>query len=432
MNRTKAVLLAAGLGTRLRPLTNHVSKCLVPIAGRPLLDYWIEQIAQADVSEALINTHHLAAQVREYIEQVNDRSGLRLIESYEPQLLGSAGTIAANPDFADGADDIIIIYADNFSDVNVSEMLAFHRQHDDPVTMLLFHAPNPPACGIAELDAQNRIIRFEEKPKQPVGDLANAGVYVFDAEAYRQIAAMNVFDLGFDVLPKFVGKMRGWVWEGYHRDIGIYETYLPAQRDAVELDKRAGKFSGCRPAVFLDRDGTLIEPVHYLSRPDQVKLVPGGGEAIKQLREAGFACILITNQSPIGQGIITEDDLKKIHHVLSEQLAQHDTKLDGFYHCPAVAQVKDRTVVEHYDRKPGPGMLFKAAADLEIDLTRSWMIGDMNSDILAGYHAHCEGLVLVETGKGLEDWDVPPHIHWHEVTNLYAAAKLICREVRTG
>ncbi|RKZ70081.1 MAG: nucleotidyltransferase family protein, partial [Candidatus Parabeggiatoa sp. nov. 1] len=111
MNRTKAVLLAAGLGTRLRPLTNHVSKCLVPIAGRPLLDYWIEQIAQADVSEALINTHHLAAQVREYIEQVNDRSGLRLIESYEPQLLGSAGTIAANPDFADGADDIIIIYA---------------------------------------------------------------------------------------------------------------------------------------------------------------------------------------------------------------------------------------------------------------------------------------------------------------------------------
>jgi mannose-1-phosphate guanylyltransferase len=426
MNHTKAVLLGAGLGTRLRPLTNHVTKCLVPVAGRPLLDYWVEQIAQADVSEALINTHHLAEQVREYIEQVNARGGLRLIESYEPQLLGSAGTIAANPDFADGADDIIIIYADNFSDVNVPEMLAFHRQHDDPITMLLYHAPNPRACGIAELDAQNRIIGFEEKPQQPVGDFANAGVYVFDAGAYQQIATMNAFDLGFDVLPKFVGKMRGRVWEGYHRDIGTYEAYLPAQRDAVELDKRTGKFSGCRPAVFLDRDGTLIEQVHYLSRPDQVKLVPGGGEAIKQLRKAGFACILITNQSPIGQGIITEDDLRKIHHVLSEQLAQHDTKLDGFYHCPAVPQVKDRTVVEYYDRKPGPGMLFKAAAELGIDLTRSWMIGDMISDILAGYHAHCEGLVLVNTGKGLEDHEKKSPIEWHEVADLLAALKLIC------
>ena len=160
MNCTKAVLLGAGLGTRLRPLTYHVTKCLVPIAGRPLLDYWIEQLAFANVSEALINTHHLVEQVREYIEQVNVRGQLRLIESYEPQLLGSAGTIAANPDFADGADHIVIIYADNFSDVNVQDMLAFHCQHDAPITMLLYHAPNPKACGIVELDAHNRIIQF--------------------------------------------------------------------------------------------------------------------------------------------------------------------------------------------------------------------------------------------------------------------------------
>ncbi len=426
MKRTvKAVLLGAGLGTRLRPLTHKVTKCLVPIAGRPLLDYWVEQIAIAGVDEALINTHHLAERVREYIVQVNARGGLQLLESFEPELLGSAGTIAANPNFADGADEIIIIYADNFSDVNVQELLAFHRQHDDPITMLLFHAPNPRACGIAELDAQKRIIGFEEKPQQPVSDFANAGVYVFDAQAYQQVAAMNAFDLGFDVLPKFIGKMRGWVWEGYHRDIGTYETYLQAQRDAVELEKRAGSFSGYKPAVFLDRDGTLIEQVHYLSHPDQVKLVSGGGEAIKRLREAGFACILITNQSPIGQGIITENDLKAIHNVLSEQLAQHDTELDGFYHCPAVSKVKDRTVVEYYDRKPGPGLLFKAATDMKIDLTHSWMIGDMISDLCAGYHAHCKGLVFVKTGKGLENCDIPPQLHWHEVADLSAAATLI-------
>ena len=425
MNDVKAILLGAGLGTRLRPLTNQVTKCLVPIAGRPLLDYWVEQIAATGVNEALINTHHLAEQVREYIEAINAQSGLQLLESYEPKLLGSAGTIAANPNFADGADEIIIIYADNFSDVNVRDMLAFHRQHDNPITMLLFHAPNPQACGIAELDAEGRITGFEEKPQQPVSDLANAGVYIFDAQVYKQIAEMNLFDLGYDILPQFISKMHGWVWEGYHRDIGTYETYLQAQRDAVEHNKRAGKFSGFQPAVFLDRDGTLIEQVHYLSRPDQIKLVPGAAEAIKKLRKAGFACILITNQSPIGQGIITENDLKEIHQILSEQLAQHDTKLDGFYHCPAVPQIKDRTLIEHYDRKPGPGMLFKAAADMNIDLTRSWMIGDMISDILAGYHAHCEGLILVETGKGLENYEIAPQIPIHKVADLPAATNLI-------
>ncbi len=425
MNRAKAVLLGAGLGTRLRPLTHRVTKCLVPIAGRPLLDYWVEQLAAAGVTEALINTHHLAEQVRDYIETVNARDGLRLIESYEPELLGSAGTLAANPNFADGADEVVIIYADNLSHVNVPELLTFHRQHDDPITMLLFHAPNPRACGIAELDSQNRIIGFEEKPQHPASDLANAGVYVFDTKVYHQIAAMKAFDLGFDVLPKFVGRMRGWVWDGYHRDIGTYETYLSAQRDVVKLQQRAGQFSDCRPAVFIDRDGTLIEQVHYLSKPEQVKLVAGGGEAIKQLRTAGFACVLVTNQSPIGRGIFTEEDLKNVHKVLLEQLAQYDTTLDGIYYCPAVPQVKDRTMIDHYDRKPGPGMLFKAAAEMKLDLTRSWMIGDMISDILAGYHAHCEGLVLVNTGKGLEEDEIGPPIVWHEVTDLSAAARLI-------
>jgi len=427
---SKAILLGAGIGSRLRPLTNVVPKCLVPIAGRPLLDYWVEKIEAANVTEVLINTHHHAQFVRNYIEQVNTDDKLHLTEFHEPKLLGSAGTIAANPNFANGTEQIIAIYADNFSKVNIQEMLAFHHQHTDPITMLLFHAPNPQICGITELDAQNRIISFVEKPKQPVTDLANGGVYIFDAEAYQQIAAMNAFDLGFDVLPKFVGKMRGYIWDGYHCDIGNYATYLQSQRDVVEFEKHTGKFRDRKPAIFLDRDGTLIESVHYLSRPEQVQLLPGVGKAIKKFREAGYSCILVTNQSPIGQGLFTEDDLTKIHTVLSAQLAQYGTKLDGFYHCPAVAQVKDRTIVDNYDRKPGPGMLFKAASEMKIDLTRSWLIGDMISDILAGYHAHCEGLVLVENGKDFEAQKIPPQIHWHEVTDLSAAAKLICNEIK--
>jgi len=418
-------LLAAGLGTRLRPLTQRLPKCLVPIAGRPLLDYWIDQLIAAGISEVLINTHHLPEQVRSYMAQVNAHRPIHLIETYEPQLLGSAGTLTANPEFAADAEQIMVIYADNYSTVNLSDFLAFHQQHSDPVTMLLFHTPNPKACGIAELDEAQRIIQFEEKPQQPRTDLANAGVYLFDQALYQHIIALNAFDLGFDVLPQLKGQMRGWVWNGYHRDVGTYDLFLQAQRDAVEI-QYSSRFAQGQPAVFLDRDGTIIEQIHYLSRPEQVQLIPGAAQAIRQLQQAGFVCVVVSNQSTIGQGIISEADLATITQVLVEQLAEFNVQLTAFYHCPEVGLAQDRTTIDHYDRKPGPGMLFKAAEALQLDLTRSWMIGDMLSDVLAGYYAHCQGSLLVATGKGLEGHTLPKQLgSIEQVPDLATAAQFI-------
>ena len=139
------MILAGGLGTRLRPLTDSIPKCLVPIAGRPLLDYWVDRLAAAGVREARVNNHAHAGKVREYVAQVRASGRLNLAESYEPELLGSAGTVAANLDLADGVDDVLIVYADNFSDVDLAGLLDFHRGHGDPFTMLLFRAPNPRA-----------------------------------------------------------------------------------------------------------------------------------------------------------------------------------------------------------------------------------------------------------------------------------------------
>jgi mannose-1-phosphate guanylyltransferase len=235
MTRLKALLLAGGLGTRLRPLTETVPKCLVPVAGKPLLDYWLDALEAAGVDEALINTHHLAGQVRDHIGTSNATRGLRLRETYEPVLLGSAGTVHANRDFADGAEAILVIYADNLSTVDLSALLAFHASHTDPATMALFHTPFPSQCGIATLDAGSRVTAFVEKPKEPTSDLANAGLYVLDPDLWREIADMNAFDFGFDVLPRLVGRMRGFVIDGYHRDIGTPEALAQAEADAPGL-----------------------------------------------------------------------------------------------------------------------------------------------------------------------------------------------------
>ncbi len=231
----KVLLLAGGLGTRLRPLTDHVPKCLVPIAGRPLLDYWFDRFAAAGIRDVLINIHHLPAQLRAYIHGANSRGLFNVREAYEPVLLGSAGTLSANRGWVGPGESCLIVYADNLSDVDLAGLLRFHAGHEDPVTMMLFRTPHPERCGIAELDESGRIVGFAEKPARPTGNLASGGVFVVNSEAYHEMADMNRFDLGFDVLPAFVGRMRGWIWDGYHRDIGTLESLCQVAEDAPRV-----------------------------------------------------------------------------------------------------------------------------------------------------------------------------------------------------
>lgn len=427
--RIQALLLAAGLGTRLRPLTDTVPKCLVPIDDRALLDIWVQCLLEAEITEARINTHSLPDVVRAYIEHINSDGKLHLVESYEPTLLGSAGTIAANADLADCADEVVIIYADNLSDIDLRPLVSFHRHHGDPLTMVLFRAPNPSACGIAELDAANRIVSFVEKPEKPASDLANAGLYVVSAEAYREIVGMKAFDIGFDVLPKFVGRMRGWLWGGYYRDIGTHHALDRARHESSVVFRNRFRTSPAtrQRAIFLDRDGTLIEHTPYLTDPALVRLLPGAAAALKQLREAGFTLVLVTNQSAIGRGMLTEERLNLIHAELNRQLAAFGVTIDRVYYCPDAPVSEDRTIVENPDRKPGPGMLLRAAADLNLDLDASWMIGDLISDVLAGLNAGCRS-ILVHSGQTSPEAFVAPSDRTWVAPHLAGAVSLILDE----
>ncbi len=429
MGIPRGVVLAAGLGTRLRPLTDRTPKCMIPVAGRPIIDYWVRALADAGVRDVLVNTHHLPEQVRTYMTNVNDRIGMHIHEAYEPELLGSAGTITANGDFAADADEVIIIYADNFSDVDLRAMLEFHRAHDDPFTMLLFRAPNPKACGIAELDDEKRVVSFVEKPEEPKSDLANAGVYIVDRNAWQEMVDARAFDLGHDVLPLFVGRMRGYAGAQYHLDVGTHEAYERVQQDApAVLAKRRIDPDGRRPAVFLDRDGTLIENAHYLSNTEDVHVILGAIEAVRRLRQAGYACIIVSNQSAIGRGMITEDDHRHISNHVCELFAREGAVFDALYHNPHVPKSRNRTVIEHPDRKPGPGMLQTAAAELHLNLGRSWMVGDFVSDILAGHHAGCEGNIYIGDHDAISDADLPDDVTCDVVRDIASAADLILKQ----
>jgi D-glycero-D-manno-heptose 1,7-bisphosphate phosphatase len=153
----------------------------------------------------------------------------------------------------------------------------------------------------------------------------------------------------------------------------------------------------CR-AVFLDRDGTLVHPRHYPSRPEELHLYDGVGPCLRDLQQARFRLVVVTNQAGIARGYFTEIDLQKMHAYLTAKLAQLGVWLDAIYYCPHhPAGVVPELAVRCDCRKPQPGMLLRAAADLNLDLARSWFIGDILDDIEAGNRAGCR-TVLVDLG----------------------------------
>lgn len=225
-----ALLLAAGLGTRLRPLTDHTPKCLVEIAGRPLLDYWLQDLHAAGVTEFVINTHHLAERVRDYVTQHALAPVITLV--HEDKLLGTAGTLRANADFLKRG-TTLVAHADNLCLCPWTEFFQAHQKRPDNslMTMMTFRSANPRDCGIVEIDGQGIVRGFHEKVVNPPGNLANAAIYIMEPCLNEIILRMgdDVNDLSTQVLPFLLGKIVTWENHQTLIDIGSPERLALAQ-----------------------------------------------------------------------------------------------------------------------------------------------------------------------------------------------------------
>jgi len=230
----KALLLAAGMGSRLRPITDSVPKCMVPVMGRPLLDYWLELLGPApDCDEIVINTHYLPEPVRRHVSQSPFRSKITLV--HEDALLGTGGTLIANLPKLLG-NDALVAHADNLTLFRLGDFLrAFEQRPADCIaTMMSFRTDTPEACGILELDDRGVVQGFHEKVTDPPGTLANAAVIMFSAEVLDTIHSekwASVFDISLDIVPRLLGRANTWPNTVYHRDIGS-----PTALAAAELE----------------------------------------------------------------------------------------------------------------------------------------------------------------------------------------------------
>jgi len=227
----KAFLLAAGIGSRLRPVTDTTPKCMIPIGGQPLLGIWLDAFDRAGVDEVLVNLHHLPDVVRRYLE---GRAGTPAVRAFfEPELLGSAGTLAANRAWVEGEEMFLACNADNLTDFDLRSLVETHRKHGEMATLTVFHSDRPSAGGVVELDAAGTVTGFAEKPRQPVSDLVNAGMYAFRPDVLDVLDELGPgpADIGYHLLPRLVGRAKGVLVEGYLRDLGTVDAYERAQQE---------------------------------------------------------------------------------------------------------------------------------------------------------------------------------------------------------
>ena len=225
----RALMLAAGLGTRLRPLTDTIPKCLAPIKGEPLLGIWLNRLTQAGIGPFLINTHYLASQVEAYIETSPYVDKVTLVNELE--LHGTAGTLIENLDFFQG-EDAMLIHADNYC---LADFIAFqqahrHRPPECLMTMMIFRTADPSSCGIVELDEHGVVSAFHEKVAKPPGNLANGAVYILSAELLRRLGTdlRAATDFSIEVAARFMGSIFSYETSEMFMDVGTPENYAKA------------------------------------------------------------------------------------------------------------------------------------------------------------------------------------------------------------
>ena len=234
----RALLLAAGFGTRLRPITDARPKCLVPIEGKPLLQIWLEKLTAAGIGPFLVNTHYLPEQVESYVTHSPFADRVTLV--HEHTLLGTAGTLIRNLKFFSG-EDALLIHADNFC---LADMLQFSRAHDARpreclMTMMTFRTNDPSSCGILELDARGVVLGFHEKQEHPPGNLANAAIYIVSSEmlSILEKSMSLATDFSNEIIPKMIGRIYTYQTNEIFADIGTVAAYEALQETLRKTER---------------------------------------------------------------------------------------------------------------------------------------------------------------------------------------------------
>jgi histidinol-phosphate phosphatase family protein len=428
-------IVAGGKGVRMGKVHPGLPKALIPVGGKPLLQHQLELARASGVEGVTIFAGHLAEKIADFVGD-GARFGLDVRVIVEDTPLGNAGLLVGSLDAL--PEQFFVLYGDVMTAVDLQRLGAFHLASGADFTTLVHPNDHPLDSDLVDADADGRVTAIHAYPHPEdryFANLVNAALYVVRREALRPFAkAGGKLDFTKDVLAGLIAhgaKVMAYRSAEYIKDAGT-----PARLARVEADWRASKIrlaspGATRPAVFLDRDGTLNDDRPFIDCAANLELLPGAGAALRRLREAGFLLIVVTNQPVIARGEATWADLDDIHRKLEWELGKAGAYVDAIYVCPhhpdaGFAGERPELKVACDCRKPATGLIDAACRDFPIDRAASWMVGDSTRDVELARRAGITA-VLVRTGNGGGDghYEVRPD---HVVADIAAAAELIAEQ----
>ena len=418
----KVVIMAGGKGTRISSVASDIPKPMIKVEGIPVLEREIECLKNQGFDDIILTVSHLGNIIMDYFGDGSGNSpvtgepfGVHIDYYFEEEPLGNAGALFKIKDKL--TSDFLLLNADAMFDVDFNRFVAFHRKHGGLVTLFTHPNSHPYDSGFIIANKNGSVEKWlakEDERPQYYRNRVNAGLHVINPEVLELVGinADSVGKVGVDGKPVKVdldrqllkplagtGKMFCYDSPEYVKDMGTPERYHSVCKDCKEGRISAKNLKNKQKAIFLDRDGTINKYVGFLRNIDDFELIDGVAEAIRKINESGYLAIVVTNQPVIARGEVSFEELEEIHNKMETLLGKEGAYLDAIYYCPhhphkGYEGERPELKIDCDCRKPKPGMLLKAAADFNIDLSQSWMVGDGENDVKAGLNAGCKTALI--------------------------------------
>lgn len=420
----KVVIMAGGKGTRIASVKSDVPKPMIPICGKPILEWQIENLKACGLTDITLVIGYLGLVIKNYFGD-GEKFGVKISYFVEDVPLGTAGALFKMPELTE---DFLLLCGDVILDVDFNRFIEFHQKnhawaslmahpngHPFDSSLLVTEILPPQVPGGNPVDT-HRVVRWMNKEDERLyyKNRVNAGIEIISPELLKETMKHFVprhpetpdkIDLDRDVLKPNIlsGRIFAYDTPEYIKDMGTPDRYYEVEKDLQAGKVKARNLKNKQKAIFLDRDGTINKHVGFLTKPEQFELLPGVAEAIKMINKSGYLAIVVTNQPVIARGDCTWKELEQIHDKMETELGKEGAFLDAIYICPHHKDKGFEGERPEYKfdcecRKPKPGLLLQAAKDFNIDLSQSVMIGDSESDLKAGINAGLKESYIINNG----------------------------------
>ena len=433
-----AVIMAGGKGSRLRSITNdEIPKPMVPVDGKPLLEYQVEKLKSYGIKKIVMIVGHLGEKIVDHFKDGKD-FGVEIDYIFEKEPLGTAGAFYYLKDKID-AKDFMLVFGDVFFDMDFDRMEDFHFKNSALTTLLAHPNGHPYDSDLIRMDDKGRVIGFDSKHNVRdywYDNMVNAGMYIINRKLLDLVKEPVKTDFEKDILAnqvKIGANIYAYHTPEYVKDVGTVDRINATVEELKSGLIQSKNLKNKQRAIFIDRDGTINVSKGFISKADDLELIPGTIDAIKAINKSGALAIVITNQPVIARGECSFEELHNIHNKLKTLLGEKGAFVDDIFYCPHHPDKGFEGEVPElkFDcecRKPKTGMIDEAVEKYNIDLSKSYMVGDSTMDLETARNAGVKS-VLVDTGFAGNDgkYDRSCDI---EAKNLFDAVEKIIKDFR--